>query len=167
MGEDISPKKERKSKMDAVSYKTVSANKDIVKKEWLVIDAQELVVGRLATTVARILKGKHKTYYTPSYFCGDEVVIINAEKVKFTGKKWTDKEYVHHTTYPGGQRFATPKDFMRKYPERIIEHAVKGMLPKNKLGAEMFRHLHVYVGPNHKHENQDPKPRVININDIK
>ena len=153
--------------MDAVSYKTVSAYKEIVKKEWLVIDAQELVVGRLATTVARILKGKHKTYYTPSYFCGDEVVIINAEKVKFTGNKWTDKEYVHHTTYPGGQRFATPKDFMRKYPERIIEHAVKGMLPKNKLGAEMFRHLHVYVGPNHKHENQDPKPRVININDIK
>lgn len=151
--------------MDAVSYKTISANKDIVKKEWVLIDAQEMVVGRLATVVARILKGKNKPYYTPSFDCGDNVIIINAEKVKFTGKKWDDKEYVHHTTYPGGQRFATPREVMRKFPERILEHAIRGMLPKNKLGDQLYRNLHVYVGPNHPHEAQQPKS--ININDIK
>lgn len=151
--------------MDAVSYKTISANKEIVKKEWVLIDAQEMVVGPLATAVARILKGKNKPYYTPSFDCGDNVIIINAEKVRFTGKKWTDKQYVHHTTYPGGQRFATPKEVMRKYPERILEHAIKGMLPKNRLGSQLYRNLHVYVGPNHPHEAQQPK--LININDIK
>lgn len=166
MGEDISLKKNNNTeKMDAVSYKTISANEKIVKKEWVLIDAQEMVVGRLATVVARILKGKNKPYYTPSFDCGDNVIIINAEKVKFSGKKWTDKQYVHHTTYPGGQRFATPKEFMRKYPERILEHAIKGMLPKNKLGSQLYRNLHVYVGPNHPHEAQQPK--LININDIK
>ncbi len=151
--------------MDAVSYKTISANQKIVKKEWVLIDAQEMVVGRLATAVARILKGKNKTYYTPSFDCGDNVIIINAEKVRFTGKKWTDKQYVHHTTYPGGQRFATPKEVMRKYPERILEHAIRGMLPKNRLGDKLYRNLHIYVGPNHPHEAQQPK--LININDIK
>lgn len=137
----------------------------IVKKEWVLIDAQEMVVGRLATAVARILKGKNKPYYTPSFDCGDNVIIINAEKVRFTGNKWSDKQYVHHTTYPGGQRFATPKEFMRKYPERILEHAIKGMLPKNKIGAQLYRNLYVYAGPNHPHEAQQPK--LININDIK
>jgi large subunit ribosomal protein L13 len=115
--------------------------------------------------VARILKGKNKPYYTPSFDCGDNVIIINAEKVRFTGNKWTDKQYVHHTTYPGGQRFATPREVMRKDPRRILEHAIKGMLPKNRLGAQLFRNLHVYVGPNHPHEAQQPK--VINIKDIK
>ena len=151
--------------MDAVSYKTISANEKIVKKEWVVVDAQEMVVGRLATQVARILKGKNKPYYTPHFDCGDNVIIINAEKVRFTGHKRTDKQYVHHTTYPGGQRFATPKEVMRKDPRRILEHAIKGMLPKNRLGAQLFRNLHVYVGPNHPHEAQQPK--VINIKDIK
>ncbi len=151
--------------MDAVSYKTISANKEIVKKEWVLIDAEEMVVGRLATAVARILKGKNKPYYTPSFDCGDNVIIINAEKVRFTGNKWTDKQYVHHTTYPGGQRFATPKEVMRKYPERILEHAIKGMLPKNKLGAQLYRNLHIYCGPNHPHEAQQPK--LINIKDLK
>lgn len=151
--------------MDAVSYKTISANEKIVKKEWVIIDAQEMVVGRLATAAARILKGKNKTCYTPHFDCGDYVIIINAEKVKFTGNKWTEKQYVHHTGYPGGQRFATPNEFMRKYPERILEHAIKGMLPKNKLGAQLFRNLHVYVGPNHPHEAQQPK--LINIKDLK
>ena len=151
--------------MDAVSYKTISANKEIVKKEWVLIDAQEMVVGRLATAVARILKGKNKPYYTPSFDCGDNVIIINAEKVRFTGNKMTDKQYVHHTTYPGGQRFATPKDFMRKYPERILEHAIKGMLPKNRLGAQLYRNLHIYCGPNHPHEAQQPK--LINVKDLK
>ncbi|MCR4737259.1 MAG: 50S ribosomal protein L13 [Bacteroidales bacterium] len=151
--------------MDAVSYKTISANEKIVKKEWVLIDAQEEIVGRLATVVARILKGKNKPYYTPHFDCGDNVIIINAEKVRFTGHKWTDKQYVHHTTYPGGQRFATPREVMRKYPERILEHAIKGMLPKNRLGSQLFRNLHVYVGPNHPHEAQQPK--LINIKDIK
>jgi len=151
--------------MDAVSYKTISANEKIVKKEWVVVDAQEMVVGRLATQVARILKGKNKPYYTPHFDCGDNVIIINAEKVRFTGNKWDDKQYVHHTTYPGGQRFATPKEVMRKDPRRILEHAIKGMLPKNRLGAKLFRNLHVYAGPNHPHEAQNPK--VINIKDIK
>lgn len=158
-------KKRETEKMDAVSYKTISANEKIVKKEWVVVDAQEMVVGRLATQVARILKGKNKPYYTPHFDCGDNVIIINAEKVKFTGKKWTDKQYVHHTTYPGGQRFATPREVMRKDPRRILEHAIKGMLPKNRLGAQLFRNLRVYVGPNHPHEAQQPK--VINIKDIK
>ena len=151
--------------MDAVSYKTISANKEIVKKEWVLIDAEEMVVGRLATAVARILKGKNKPYYTPSFDCGDNVIIVNAEKVRFTGNKWTDKQYVHHTTYPGGQRFATPKEVMRKYPERILEHAIKGMLPKNKLGAQLYRNLHIYCGPNHPHEAQQPK--LINVKDLK
>ena len=151
--------------MDAVSYKTISANEKIVKKEWVLIDAQEEIVGRLATVVARILKGKNKPYYTPHFDCGDNVIIINAEKVRFTGHKWNDKQYVHHTTYPGGQRFATPREVMRKYPERILEHAIKGMLPKNRLGSQLFRNLHVYVGPNHPHEAQQPK--LINIKDIK
>ena len=151
--------------MDAASYKTISANKEIVKKEWVLIDAEEMVVGRLATAVARILKGKNKPYYTPSFDCGDNVIIINAEKVRFTGNKWTDKQYVHHTTYPGGQRFATPKEVMRKYPERILEHAIKGMLPKNKLGAQLYRNLHIYCGPNHPHEAQQPK--LINVKDLK
>ncbi len=131
--------------MDAVSYKTISANEKIVKKEWVVVDAQEMVVGRLASQVARILKGKNKPYYTPHFDCGDNVIIINAEK--------------------GGQRFATPREVMRKDPRRILEHAIKGMLPKNRLGAQLFRNLHVYVGPNHPHEAQQPK--VINIKDIK
>lgn len=151
--------------MDAVSYKTISANKKIVKKEWVLIDAQEMVVGRLATVVARILRGKNKPCYTPHFDCGDNVVIINADKVKFTGNKWENKLYVHHTGYPGGQRFATPNDFMRKYPARILEHAIKGMLPKNKLGAQLFRNLRVYAGPDHPHEAQNPKS--ININEIK
>lgn len=158
-------KKNKQTEMDAVSYKTISANEKIVKKEWVLIDAQEEIVGRLATVVARILKGKNKPYYTPHFDCGDNVIIINAEKVRFTGQKWTDKQYVHHTTYPGGQRFATPKEVMRKYPERILEHAIKGMLPKNRLGSQLYRNLHVYVGPNHPHEAQQPK--LINIKDIK
>lgn len=151
--------------MEAVSYKTISANEKIVKKEWLVIDAENFVVGRLATAVARLLRGKHKTYYTPHFDCGDNVIIINADKVKFTGKKWEDKEYVHHTTYPGGQRFINPKNLMKKNPIKIVEHAVRGMLPKNKLGDALYRNLYVYAGPNHPHEGQQPK--TVNINEIK
>lgn len=147
--------------MDTLSYKTRSAKKDELQKEWYLIDAENEVVGRLATQVALLLRGKTKTLYTPNLDCGDNVIIINAEKVKFTGKKLTDKEYVRHTGYPGGQRFATPAELLKKKPEAIIEYAVKGMLPKNKLGAELFRSLYVYSGSEHPHQGQNPKPIKI------
>ncbi len=151
--------------MNTLSYKTISANEKIVKKEWVLIDAENEVVGRLATVVARILRGKNKTYYTPHFDCGDNVIIINADKVRFTGNKLTEKQYVRHTGYPGGQRFATPKEMLRKNPIGIVEHAVRGMLPKNRLGDQLYRNLHVYAGPTHPHEGQQPK--LININEIK
>jgi len=151
--------------MDTLSYKTRSANKDTIVKEWLVIDAENEVVGRLASKVAILLRGKHKTYYTPNLNCGDNVIIINAEKVRFTGNKMTDKEYVRHTGYPGGQRFTTPKEYLGKKPEKILEIAIKGMLPKNSLGDDIYRHLFVYAGTEHPHEAQ--KPNKININTIK
>ena len=153
------------NKVNTLSYKTISANEKTVQKEWVVVDATDQILGRLGSKVAKLLRGKYKPNFTPHVDCGDNVIVINADKVKLTGKKWTDKQYVHHTTYPGGQRFATPKEVMRKYPERILEHAIKGMLPKNRLGSQLYRNLHVYVGPNHPHEAQQPK--LININDIK
>ncbi|MCL2168382.1 MAG: 50S ribosomal protein L13 [Lentimicrobiaceae bacterium] len=151
--------------MNTLSYKTIAANEKIVKKEWVVIDAQNEIVGRLATVVARILRGKTKTYFSPHFDCGDNVIIINADKVRFTGNKMEDKEYVRHTGYPGGQRFTTPRQLLKKNPIEILEHAIKGMLPKNKLGAQLYRNLYVYSGANHPHEGQTPK--TININDIK
>jgi len=152
-------------KMNTLSYKTISANEQIVKKEWVVIDAENAVVGRLSTVVARILRGKTKTYYTPHFDCGDNVIIINADKVRFTGKKLTDKVYVRHTGYPGGQRFRTPREVLQKNPIGILEHAVRGMLPKNRLGDQLYRNLYVYAGSEHPHEGQQPK--LININEIK
>jgi large subunit ribosomal protein L13 len=144
-------------KLDAVSYKTVSANAKTVNKNWVVIDASNQVVGRLTSEVAKILRGKHKPSFTPHVDCGDYVIIINAEKVRFTGKKMSQKEYVHYTGYPGGQRFATPTEWMRKNPALIVENAVRGMLPKTKLGREVYRNLHVYVGAEHPHAAQKPK----------
>jgi large subunit ribosomal protein L13 len=151
--------------VDTLSFKTVSANKATVNKEWLVIDASEQVLGRLASTVARILRGKHKTNYTPHVDCGDYVIVINAEKVTLSGEKMSDKEYVRHSGYPGGQSVQTPKEILEKYPERLVEHAVKGMLPKNRLGRSIYKNLKVVVGPNHKYEAQ--KPRLIDLNTIK
>jgi len=151
--------------MDTISYKTRSANNEIIVKDWLLIDAENEIVGRLATKVAVLLRGKHKAYYTPNLNCGDNVIIVNAEKIKFTGKKFTDKEYVRHTGYPGGQRLTTPKQFLLKKPEKIIELAVRGMLPKNKLGDDMYKHLFVYAGTTHPHEAQ--KPSKLNLNTIK
>jgi large subunit ribosomal protein L13 len=150
--------------VDTLSYKTVSANKATVTKEWVVIDATDLVLGRLASRIALILRGKNKPNYTPHVDCGDNVIVINADKVRLTGKKMTDKVYVRHTGYPGGQRFATPKELLARKPFAVVEHAVKGMLPKNRLGAELFRNLFVYAGPEHKHEAQQPK--VIHLNEI-
>ncbi len=151
--------------MDTLSYKTVSANKATVTKEWVVIDASNQVLGRLSSKVAKILRGKYKPNYTPHVDCGDNVIIINAEKVRLTGKKLTDKEYVRHTGYPGGQRFSTPKEMLRRRPIFVIEHAVKGMLPKNRLASALYRNLYVYAGPEHPHEAQ--KPKVLDLNTIK
>jgi large subunit ribosomal protein L13 len=151
--------------VDTISYKTVSANKATVKKEWILVDAENEAVGRLASKVAYILRGKHKTDFTPHVDAGDNVIIINAEKVKFSGKKIDDKEYVRYTGYPGGQRFATPKELLAKHPERILEYAIHGMLPKTKLGDQLRRNVFIYAGANHPHEAQQPK--AINLSTIK
>lgn len=149
-------------KVDTLSYKTISANSGTVKKEWYVIDATDLVLGRLASRVALVLRGKNKPDFTPHVDCGDNVIIVNAEKIRLTGKKLTDKVYVRHTGYPGGQRFATPKQMLDRKPTFVVEHAIKGMLPKNRLGAELFRNLYVYAGPEHPHEAQQPKTLTLN-----
>ena len=150
--------------MDTLSYKTVSANAATVTKGWVVIDATDQVLGRLSSTVALILRGNDKANYTPHVDCGDNVIIINATKVRFTGKKLTDKVYIRHTGYPGGQRFEAPRELLKRKPLAVVEHAVKGMLPKNKLGAELFRNLFVYEGSEHPHQAQQPKQ--INLNEI-
>ena len=144
--------------MDALSYKTVSANAQTVDKKWVLVDATDQIVGRVSSEVAKILRGKHKASYTPHVDCGDNVIIINAEKVRFTGNKMREKEYVHYTGYPGGQRFASPEEWMKKNPSKILENSIRGMLPKNRLGRELFRNLHVYVGIEHPHSAQTPKP---------
>ncbi|MEZ4794343.1 MAG: 50S ribosomal protein L13 [Flavobacteriaceae bacterium] len=148
--------------MDTLSYKTVSANKNTVNKEWVLVDADGQALGRLASEVAKMLRGKHKPNYTPHVDCGDNVVVINASKIVLTGNKWNDKEYVRHTGYPGGQRSLTAKELYAKDPCRLVEKAVKGMLPKNKLGAALFRNLKVYADGTHNQEAQ--KPKVINLN---
>lgn len=151
--------------MDTLSYKTISANKQTVNKEWVLIDAENQVLGRLATAAAMMLRGKHKTNYTPHVDCGDNVIVINAEKIRLTGNKWNAKEYIRHTGYPGGQRSTTAKELMQKKPEAMVERAIKGMLPKNKLGSALFRNLRVYVGSEHTLEAQ--KPKKVDINSIK
>lgn len=147
--------------MNTLSYKTISANKETVNKEWVIIDAEGTVLGRLATVVAATLRGKHKTNFTPHVDCGDNVVIINAEKVALSGNKWSDKEYVRHTGYPGGQRFTTAEEMLKKHPIRLIEHAVRGMLPKSRLGRAIYKNMHVYTGVSHPHEAQKPKKLEI------
>ncbi|WP_343487454.1 50S ribosomal protein L13 [Allomuricauda sp. d1] len=151
--------------MDTLSYKTISANKATVNKEWLLVDAKGQTLGRLASKVAKILRGKHKPNFTPHVDCGDNVIVINAEKIQLSGNKWNDKVYLRYTGYPGGQRSTTAKELLDKHPERLIEKSVKGMLPKNRLGAELFRNLKVYVGTEHDQEAQ--KPKAINLNDYK
>lgn len=150
--------------MDILSYKTISANKATVRKEWVMIDANNEILGRLASKVAFLLRGKHKTNFTPHVDCGDNVIIINAEKIRLTGKKMTDRELFSHTGYPGGQRRITPAEMLKKNPISVVENAVQGMLPKNKLGSAMFRNLHVYSGDQHPHEAQTP--RKIDLNKI-
>ena len=153
--------------MSTLSYKTVSANAQTVQKEWILIDAENQTLGRLATRVANVLRGKHKPSYTPHVDCGDNVIIINAAKVVFTGKKETDKVYTRYTGYPGGQRFNTPAE-LRKQPngiDKMLRHAVKGMLPKGPLGRSLLNNLYIYEGTEHKHEAQ--KPKAIDINQYK
>ncbi len=151
--------------MDSLSYKTISANAATVKKQWYIIDANGEVVGRLASQIAKILRGKNKPDFTPHVDCGDNVIVINAEKVRLTGKKMTDKQYVRHTGYPGGQRFETPAGYLKRRPTVVLEHAVKGMLPRTRLGAAQLRNLKVYAGAQHPHEAQSPK--TLKLSEIK
>ena len=151
--------------MDTLSFKTLSVNKATAQKEWILIDATDLVLGRMASKVAKLLRGKYKPSFTPHVDCGDNVIIINADKVKLTGNKWNDRVYLSHTGYPGGQRELTAKVMQQKNPALLVEKAVKGMLPKNKLGAQLFRNLNVNVGSEHKHAAQQPK--AVNLNDLK
>lgn len=150
--------------VDTLSYKTVSANKATVNKEWVLVDAEGQTLGRLASRVAILLRGKHKPNFTPHVDCGDNVIVVNAEKINLTGNKWTDKSYIRHTGYPGGQKSLTATEMFEKDPTRLVEKSVKGMLPKNKLGSALYRNLYVYAGTEHAQEAQQPK--AINLTDL-
>ena len=148
--------------MDTLSYKTISANKATVDKQWVLIDAEGQTLGRLASKVAILLRGKHKPNFTPHVDCGDNVIVINADKIELSGDKWSQKQYISHTGYPGGQRIISAEKLHQKNNIKLVEKAVKGMLPKNKLGAELYRNLKVFPGSDHNHEAQ--KPKVIDVN---
>ncbi|GAP61882.1 large subunit ribosomal protein L13 [Ardenticatena maritima] len=138
--------------------KTISIKPEEVQREWWVVDAEGKTLGRLATQIATILRGKHKPYYTPHVDCGDYVIVINAEKVAVTGNKLDQKIYYRHSGYPGGLKQRTLREQLQRHLELVIEKAVKGMLPKNRLGRKMFKKLKVYAGPEHPHQAQQPKP---------
>jgi large subunit ribosomal protein L13 len=150
--------------VDTLSYKTVSANKATVTKDWVHVDADGQTLGRLSSQVAKLLRGKFKPNFTPHVDCGDNVIVTNAGKINLSGKKWDSKEYIRHTGYPGGQRSLTATELFNKGPERLLENSIKGMLPKNKLGAAIFRNLKVYAGSEHDQSAQ--KPKTINLNDL-
>lgn len=150
--------------MESLSYKTISVNAANTTKEWFIIDATDAVLGRLASQIAKILRGKHKPSYTPHVDCGDNVIVINAHKVRLTGKKMNEKVYIRHTNYPGGQRFATPADYLARRPEFVIQKAVKGMLPKTRLGSVLNSNLYVYASAEHPHAAQTPK--TIKLNEL-
>jgi len=151
--------------VNTLSYKTLSGSVETADKKWFVVDAEGQPVGRLASKVAKIIRGKYKTCYTPHADCGDNVIVINADKVAFSGLKLENKEYVRFSGYPGGQRFTSAEDMLKKHPERLIEKAVKGMLPKNALGRKLYTNLKVYVGSAHKHEAQQPE--LLNLDSLK
>ncbi|HFX17756.1 MAG TPA: 50S ribosomal protein L13 [Flavobacteriales bacterium] len=151
--------------MNTLSYKTISANDKTVNKEWLLVDAEGQTLGRLASKVAKLLRGKHKPDFTPHVDGGDYVVVINADKIALSGNKWQDKVYVRHTGYPGGRRETTAEEMLAKHPIRLVENAVKGMLPKNKLGRKIYKNLYVYAGAEHQQEAQ--KPKKIDLNEFK
>jgi large subunit ribosomal protein L13 len=143
--------------LDTLSYKTQYPNDATVEKSWLVVDATDQILGRVASEVAKIVRGKHKPSFAPHVDCGDHVIVINTDKVRLTGKKWTDKKYVRHTGYPGGQRIASPLEVKEKSSTLLIENAVRGMLPRNRIGRQIFKNLHVYAGAEHPHEAQKPQ----------
>jgi large subunit ribosomal protein L13 len=151
--------------VNTLSYKTVSANSATVNKEWVLIDAADQPLGRMSSIAAKFLRGKYKTNFTPHVDCGDNVIVINADKVQLSGNKWNEKTYIRHTGYPGGQRSLTANELFAKDPARVVERAIKGMLPKNKLGSAIYRNLKVYSGSEHEHEAQQPK--TINLNEVK
>jgi large subunit ribosomal protein L13 len=151
--------------MNTLSYKTISANNKTVNKEWLLVDAENETLGRLASKIAFLIRGKHKTNFTPHVDCGDNVVVVNAEKIRLSGNKFAEKTYIRHSGYPGGQRSLTANELMAKKPTAMVEKAIKGMLPKNRLGSELFRNLHVYAGTDHDQKAQ--KPKVIKLSDLK
>ena len=150
--------------MNRLSYKTVSANSKTVRKKWLTIDVAGTPLGRTASIISSLLRGKHKTNYTPHVDCGDNVIVLNAEKVVLTGQKWSQKQYIRHTGYPGGQKSLSANQVHKKNNTRLVEKAVKGMLPKNKLGANLFRNLRVYPGNEHQQDSQNPTK--INLKDL-
>ncbi|MEX2483381.1 MAG: 50S ribosomal protein L13 [Brumimicrobium sp.] len=151
--------------MDTLSYKTVSANKETADKKWLLVDAEGETLGRLASKVAQLIRGKHKPNFTPHSDCGDNVIVINAEKVELTGNKWTNKTYIRHTGFPGGQKSLTAEELKAKRPIRLVEMAVKGMLPKNKLGYQLYTNLKVVEGAEYNFKAQ--KPEKFNLESIK
>ena len=151
--------------MDTLSYKTISVNRETATKEWVVVDAADQVLGRLGSKVAKLLRGKYKPNFTPHVDCGDNVIIINADKIVLTGKKMTDRIYYRYTGYPGGQREDTPATILAKKngAEKLVRRVVKGMLPKNRLGAKLLDNLYIYEGAEHPHEAQSPKAIDINL----
>jgi large subunit ribosomal protein L13 len=142
--------------MDTLSYKTRYATPATIEKNWLVIDAEGQVLGRLASQIAYLLRGKHKVNFTPSQDCGDYIIVLNAEKVRLTGQKWSDKDYMVYSGYPGGETHLTAAEVMKRDPRRLVEEAVRRMLPKNRLGRQLFRNLRVYEGASHDHQAQNP-----------
>lgn len=151
--------------MNTLSYKTVSANQATATKEWVVVDATDQILGRMCSKVAKLMRGKYKPNFTPHVDCGDNVIIINADKVKMTGKKWTDKIYLRHTGYPGGQREMNAKRLQEKGSDRLFNKVIKGMLPKNRLGAKILSNVYIYDGTDHPHQAQNPK--LIDLNLLK
>jgi large subunit ribosomal protein L13 len=151
--------------VNTLSYKTVSANSATVNKEWLLVDAENETLGRLASRVAKLIRGKHKVNFTPHVDCGDNVIVINAEKIKLTGNKMDDKVYITYSLHPGGQKVRSVRDMLEKKPIAVVENAVRGMLPKNRLGKALFGNLTVVAGTEHNHAAQ--KPKEIKLNSIK
>ena len=151
--------------MNTLSYKTISANSNTVDKQWVMVDVAGMPLGRMASEVAKIIRGKNKPNYTPHVDCGDNVIVINSDKIELSGDKWKQKVYIRHTGYPGGQRKLTAEQLYNKSSTRLVENAVRGMLPKNKLGAAILKNCYIYAGTVHEQEAQ--KPTNLNLNDLK
>lgn len=162
--EDLNKHIRSNKEVNTLSYRTISANAQTATKEWIVVDAEGQQLGRLCSKVAKLLRGKYKPNFTPHVDCGDNVIIINADKIRLSGNKWEGREYIRFTGYPGGQRFYTPRDLQQKGSTYLFRKVVKGMLPKNKLSDRLLNNMYVYDGPEHKHEAQ--KPRLVDLNEI-